>query len=88
MKSRERKIIVLSNLKSTNFEQAFFVLRDGHEENRSAVFEAERIVEEYIFPSSPPSVPRRERDWDYVPFAVTALVAILAGVAAVLVNIL
>ena len=88
MKSREKRVIVLNNLKSSNFEQAVFVLKDGREENRSAVFEAERIIEEYIFPSSPPMKPNREKDWDYLPFAVTALVAILAGAAAVLVNIL
>ena len=88
MKSSEKRIIVLSNLKSSNFEQAFFVLKEGRDDNRSAVFEAERIVEEYIFPSSPPAKPRKERDWDYLPFAVTAAVAVLAGAAAILVNIL
>lgn len=88
MKSRQKRIIVLNDLKSPNFEQAFFVLRDGRDSGRNAVFEAERIVEEYIFPSSPPSKPRRERDWDYLPFAVTAAVAVLAGFAAVLVNLL
>ena len=87
MKSKEKRVIVLNNLKSSNFEQAFFVLKDGREETRSAVFEAERIIEEYIFPSSPPAKPSREKDWDYLPFAVTAVVAILAGAAAVLVNI-
>ncbi len=89
MKSRERRIIILNNLKSANFEQAFFVLKEGREESRSAVFEAERIVEEYIFPSSPPSPRRKNRhDLDFLPFAVTAAVAVLAGAAAVVVNIM
>lgn len=90
MRNKEKKIIVLSNLKSTNFEQAVFVLKDGQEESRSAVFEAERIVEEYIFPSSAPPPQKKERrhELDFLPFAVTAAVAVLAGIVAVVVNIL
>ncbi len=91
MSSKEKRIIVLSNLKSQNFEQAFFVLRDGCEESRSAVFEAERIVEEYIFPSSPPKRKRphsRPSIPEFLPFAITAAAAILVGAAAIVINIL
>ncbi len=87
MKSKERKIIVLSDLKSRHFDQAFFVLKDGREENRSAVFEAERIVEEYFAPAPLPARPKKARDWDFIPFAVTAALAVLAGIVAVLVNV-
>ncbi len=88
MKSRERKIIVLSDLKSRHFDQAFFVLKDGSEESRSAVFEAERIVEEYFAPAPLPRSPKKPRDWDFIPFAVTAALAVLAGIVAVVVNII
>ncbi len=87
MKSRERKVIILKNLKSPHFEQAFFVLKDGSEECSSAVYEAERIIEEYIFPSSCPVRPPERKIPDFVPFAVTAAVAVIAGAAAVLVNV-
>lgn len=87
MKSRERRVIVLKNLNSPQIEQALFILKDGREESESAVYEAERIIEEYIFPSQPP--PRRRKpNLDFLPFAVTAALAVLAGAAAVAVNIL
>lgn len=89
MKSRERKVIILKNLNSPNFEQAFFVLKDGQDESGSAVYEAERIIEEYIFPSSAPPSPRERRSLpDFLPFAITAAVAVLAGAAAIVVNIM
>ncbi len=90
MKSRERKVIILKNLNSPNFEQAMFVLKSGREETDSAVCEAERIIEEYIFPSSPPRPPRRQSrpNLDFLPFAITAAVAVIAGAAAIVVNIL
>ncbi len=89
MKSRERKVIILKNLNSPNFEQAFFVLKDGREETGSAVYEAERIIEEYIFPSSPPPPPKEHKLFpDFLPFAITAAVAVLAGAAAIAVNIM
>ncbi len=93
MKSNERRIIILKNLNSPNFDQAFFLLKDGIEENSSAVYEAERIIEEYMFPSSI-SPPRKKvrsmkrRDLDFLPFAITAAIAVLAGAAAIAVNIM
>lgn len=86
MKSRQRKVIILKNLNSPHIEQAFFVLKDGCEGGRNAVFEAEKIVEEYIFPSmvpekQPPKLP------EFLPLAVTAAIAVVAGVAAILINI-
>ncbi len=88
MKSRERKVIILKNLKSPHFEQAFFVLKDGSEECGSAVYEAERIIEEYIFPSSSQPRAAKRKFPDFVPFAVTAAAAVIAGAAAVIVNVL
>ena len=92
MKSRERRVIVLKNLNSPHFEQAVFLLKDGREESSSAVYEAERIIEEYIFPSSTPAPPRRKRtsdgSLDFLPFAITAVIAVLAGAAAIVVNII
>ncbi len=92
MKSKERRVIVLKNLNSPNFEQAVFLLKDDSDECSSAVYEAERIVEEYIFPSSSPP-PRRGRNYgegnlDFLPFAITAAVAVLAGAAAIVVNVI
>ena len=92
MKSRERRVIVLKNLNPPNFEQAVFLLKDGQEENGSAVYEAERIIEEYIFPSqAPPPRPKRspgDGGLDFLPFAITAAVAVLAGAAAIVVNVI
>lgn len=92
MKSKERRVIVLKNLNSPNFEQAVFLLKDGREESGSAVYEAERIIEEYIFPSSPPPVrqkrPLSDGNLDFLPFAITAAVAVLAGAAAIVVNVI
>ena len=92
MKSRERRVIVLKDLNSPNFEQAVFLLKDGREETSSAVYEAERIVEEYIFPAtvSPPrrKRPQHETNLDFLPFAITAVIAVLAGAAAIVINIL
>ena len=92
MKSRERRVIVLKDLNSPNFEQAVFLLKEGREETSSAVYEAERIVEEYIFPAPVPP-PRlkhqhRESNLDFLPFAVTAVIAVLAGAAAIVVNVI
>ena len=85
-------MIVLKNLNSPNFEQAVFLLRDGQEESASAVYEAERIIEEYIFPGSSPLPERRRRPGDgkldFLPFAVTAAIAVLAGAAAIIVNVI
>ncbi len=91
MKSKERRVIVLKNLNSPHFEQAVFLLRDGREESGSAVYEAERIVEEYIFPDCAPLPERGRRRGprlDFLPFAITAGLAVLAGAAAVIVNVL
>ena len=81
---------MLKNLKSPHFEQAVFLLKDGREESASAVYEAERIVEEYIFPEEAPLPPRRRPPGrlDFLPFAITAGLAVVAGAAAVLVNVL
>ncbi|MGN1098084.1 MAG: hypothetical protein ACI4SS_04220 [Clostridia bacterium] len=89
MKSRERKVIVLKNLNSPEIEQALFILKDDSDGGTNAVFEAERIIEEYIFPSSPPPPSRRDKlNLDFLPFAVTAAIAVLAGAAAIVVNVL
>lgn len=87
MKSRLRKVIILKNLDSAHFEQAMFVLRDGCSGGQNAVFEAERIVEEYFFPSSAPKASSPGRR-EFLPFAVAMAIAVLAGVAAVLINIM
>lgn len=89
MKIRERRVIVLKNLNSPEIEQALFILKDGHGASESAVTEAERIIEEYIFPSSPPPPDKTFKpDLDFLPFALTAAIAVIAGAAAVVINIM
>ncbi len=53
--SFSKRVIILNNVKSPDIAQAIFILRDKSVDDFSAVNEAERIVDEYLFYASRPS---------------------------------
>lgn len=49
-----KRVIILNNVKSPEIAQAIFILRDKSVDDFSAVTEAERIVDEYLYCSPKP----------------------------------
>ena len=49
-----KRVIILNNVKSPDIAQAIFILRDTSCDDFSAVNEAERIVDEFLFSASRP----------------------------------
>ena len=62
MSNNTRKIVVLSKIDSPRIEQAIFILRDEAEASENdAVYEAQKIVDNYLKSlSAPPSPPPKK----------------------------